>query len=71
MDPAAVARFLRCSPGLNKQTIGELLGEYDEFFLEVLRHFTDTFDFTGALDKPLCFCDSVGNVVPHGKAVLS
>ena len=47
MDAGAVARFLRCCPGLNKQTIGELLGEYDEFFLEVLRHFTDTFDFTG------------------------
>lgn len=47
MDAAAVARFLRCCPGLNKQTIGELLGEHDEFFLEVLRHFTDTFDFSG------------------------
>lgn len=46
-DAAGVARFLRCCPGLNKQTIGELLGEHDEFFLEVLRHFTDTFDFTG------------------------
>ena len=47
MDPAAVAQFLRSCPGLNKQTTGELLGEYDEFFLEVLRLFTDTFDFTG------------------------
>ena len=47
MDPAAVAQFLRSCPGLNKQTTGELLGEYDEFFLEVLRFFTDTFDFTG------------------------
>lgn len=47
MDAAAVARFLRCCPGLNKQTIGELLGEHDEFFLEVLRHFTDTFEFSG------------------------
>ena len=47
MDPGAVAQFLRSCPGLNKQTTGELLGEYDEFFLEVLRHFTDTFDFTG------------------------
>ena len=49
MDPAAVAQFLRSCPGLNKQTTGELLGEYDEFFLEVLRHFTDTFDFTGTV----------------------
>ena len=47
MDPGAVAQFLRSCPGLNKQTTGELLGEYDEFFLEVLRRFTDTFDFTG------------------------
>ncbi len=47
MDPKAVAQFLRSCPGLNKQTTGELLGEYDEFFLEVLRHFTETFDFTG------------------------
>lgn len=47
MNAAAVARFLRCCPGLNKQTTGELLGEYDDFFLEVLREFTDTFDFSG------------------------
>lgn len=47
MDAAAVARFLRCCPGLNKQTVGELLGEHDEFFLEVLRRFTDTFEFSG------------------------
>lgn len=47
MNAAAVAQFLRCCPGLNKQTTGELLGEYDDFFLEVLQEFTDTFDFTG------------------------
>ena len=58
MDPAAVARFLRSCPGLNKQTTGELLGEYDEFFLEVLRHFTDTFDFTG-ISEVLCVIDLV------------
>ena len=55
MNAAAVARFLRCCPGLNKQTTGELLGEYDDFFLEVLREFTDTFDFSGwTLPQAVC-----------------
>ena len=56
MDPAAVARFLRSCPGLNKQTIGELLGEHDDFFLEVLRYFTETFDFTGDPSLSLALC---------------
>ena len=42
-----VARFLRFCPGLSKQTIGELLGEHDDFFLEVLDDFTQTFEFQG------------------------
>ena len=42
-----IARFLRHCPGLSKQTIGELLGEHDDFFLEVLDEFTQTFDFQG------------------------
>lgn len=62
MNAPAVAKFLRACPGLNKQTTGELLGEYDDFFLEVLREFTDTFDFSGlplsapipALHLPCC-----------------
>jgi Sec7-like guanine-nucleotide exchange factor len=52
-DPAAVARFLRCCPGLSKQTIGELLGENDDFFLAVLDEFTQTFDFAGGFPEPV------------------
>lgn len=48
LDAAAVARFLRFCPGLSKSTIGELLGENEDFFLEVLDAFTATFDFAGA-----------------------
>ncbi len=43
-----IARFLRHCPGLSKQTIGDLLGEHDDFFLEVLEEFTKTFDFQGS-----------------------
>lgn len=43
-----MARFLRFCPGLSKSTIGELLGENEDFFLEVLDAFTATFDFAGA-----------------------
>ena len=51
LDAAAVARFLRFCPGLSKSTIGELLGENEDFFLEVLEAFTDTFDFAGAVER--------------------
>ncbi|KAK9841755.1 hypothetical protein WJX81_000904 [Elliptochloris bilobata] len=47
LDAAAVARFLRFCPGLSKSIIGELLGENEDFFLEVLDAFTATFDFAG------------------------
>ncbi len=43
-----MARFLRFCPGLSKSTIGELLGENEDFFLEVLDAFTATFYFAGA-----------------------
>lgn len=33
----AMGRFLRACPGLSKQTIGELLGEPDQFYLQVLK----------------------------------
>jgi len=48
LQPEDVARFLRYCPGLNKQTIGDLLGENDQFFLDVLDAYTKTFTFTGA-----------------------
>uniref|UniRef100_A0A061R742 Arf guanine-nucleotide exchange factor gnom-like isoform x1 n=1 Tax=Tetraselmis sp. GSL018 TaxID=582737 RepID=A0A061R742_9CHLO len=54
LEPKAVAYFLRACPGLQKKTIGTLLGEVhfrnrdqDGFYLEVLEHFTNSFDFTG------------------------
>lgn len=47
LDPVAVAMFLRVCPGLSKTTVGELLGEADDFYLDVLEAFTNTFDFTG------------------------
>lgn len=52
LDSAAVAQFLRYCPGLSKQTIGELLGENEDFFLEVLDDFTQTFDFKGKARFP-------------------
>lgn len=42
-----VARFLRCCPGLAKGSIGEILGERDEFYEHVRWAFMETFDFTG------------------------
>jgi Sec7-like guanine-nucleotide exchange factor len=47
LDAREVARFLRRCPGLSQTTIGELLGEPSEFWLSVLTHFVDTFDFAG------------------------
>ena len=38
----------RHCPGLSKASIGELLGENDDFFLDVLDAFTATFAFGGA-----------------------
>lgn len=54
MEPRAVALFLRNCPGLSKQTIGELLGENDEFFLKVLDEFTSSFDFQGKCSRSCC-----------------
>ena len=47
-----MARFLRRCPGLSKSTIGELLGDPDDFFLAVLACFTKSFDFAGAQHPP-------------------
>ena len=51
LEPEPVARFLRHCPGLSKQTIGDLLGENDQFFLDVLDAFTASFKFRG---EPCC-----------------
>lgn len=47
LEPGAVARFLRCCPGLAKASIGEVLGEREPFYEEVRTAFMQTFDFTG------------------------
>lgn len=47
LDPASVARFMRCCPGLAKAGIGEVLGEREEFYDAVRTAFMETFDFAG------------------------
>ncbi|XP_028804972.1 ARF guanine-nucleotide exchange factor GNL2-like [Neltuma alba] len=55
-DPKAFAFFFRYTPGLDKNLIGEYLGDPDDFHLQVLREFAATFYFTGmALDTALRF----------------
>lgn len=44
---ACLGRFLRACPGLNKTSIGELLGEPADFYLKVLDAYTQSFDFRG------------------------
>ncbi|KAK6944992.1 Mon2/Sec7/BIG1-like, HUS domain [Dillenia turbinata] len=46
-DPKAYAYFFRYTPGLDKAMIGDYLGDPDEFHVEVLKEFTQTFEFTG------------------------
>lgn len=46
---AAVARFFRAVPGLNKAAIGNILGEPDPLSRAVLAHFTASFNFA---DRP-------------------
>jgi len=43
-----VAHFLRFTPGLDKAHVGVVLGEPDEFSVEVLAEYTDTFNFEKA-----------------------
>ncbi|PNY13876.1 pattern formation protein EMB30-like [Trifolium pratense] len=55
-DPKAYAYFFRYTPGLDKKAIGEYLGDPDNFYLEVLKEFTETFYFNGmVLDNALRF----------------
>ncbi|KAM3753664.1 hypothetical protein ACB098_03G110200 [Castanea mollissima] len=46
-DPKAYAFFFRYTPGLDKNMIGDYLGDPSHFNIEVLREFTDTFKFSG------------------------
>lgn len=50
----AVARFFKHAPGLDKETLGEYLGDPKDFMVEVLKEYCATFDFHGVtLDKAL------------------
>ncbi|XP_021276369.1 ARF guanine-nucleotide exchange factor GNL2 [Herrania umbratica] len=48
-NPKAFAFFFRFTPGLDKNMIGEYLGDPDDFHLEVLQEFTGAFEFTGMI----------------------
>ncbi|KAL5771268.1 hypothetical protein ACOSP7_015422 [Xanthoceras sorbifolium] len=53
-DPKAFAFFFRYTHGLDKNMIGEYLGDPDEFHIQVLKEFTRTFEFAGMnLDNAL------------------
>ncbi|XP_059638176.1 ARF guanine-nucleotide exchange factor GNL2 [Cornus florida] len=53
-DPKAFAIFFRYTPSLDKIMIGDYLGDPDEFHIQVLKEFTDTFEFSGmVLDTAL------------------
>ncbi|VAH73129.1 unnamed protein product [Triticum turgidum subsp. durum] len=45
LDPQSVALFFRYSPGLDKNLLGDYLGNHDEFSIQVLHEFSRTFDF--------------------------
>uniref|UniRef100_A0A0D9VFE3 SEC7 domain-containing protein n=1 Tax=Leersia perrieri TaxID=77586 RepID=A0A0D9VFE3_9ORYZ len=45
LDPRNVALFFRYTPGLDKNLLGDYLGNHDEFSILVLHEFAKTFDF--------------------------
>ncbi|KAF5748605.1 GNOM-like 2 [Tripterygium wilfordii] len=51
-DPKAFALFFRFTPGLDKNLIGDYLGDPDEFHIQVLKQFTETFQFAGMILDP-------------------
>ncbi|KAJ7969631.1 ARF guanine-nucleotide exchange factor GNOM protein [Quillaja saponaria] len=48
-DPKSFAFFFRYTPGLDKNKIGDYLGDPDEFNVQVLKEFTETFQFAGMI----------------------
>ncbi|KAJ4950506.1 hypothetical protein NE237_027338 [Protea cynaroides] len=48
-EPKALAYFFRFTPGLDKVAIGDYLGDPDELHIQVLKEFTETFDFSGMI----------------------
>ncbi|CAH2079880.1 unnamed protein product [Thlaspi arvense] len=45
LDPKSVASFFRYTCGLDKNLIGDFLGNHDQFCVQVLHEFAKTFDF--------------------------
>ncbi|ODV89409.1 hypothetical protein CANCADRAFT_139370 [Tortispora caseinolytica NRRL Y-17796] len=45
-DPKLIAEFLISTPGIDKQVLGEYLGEGDNFNIEVMHHFVDSLSFS-------------------------
>nr|GMC73260.1 ARF guanine-nucleotide exchange factor GNOM [Ipomoea batatas]GMC77574.1 ARF guanine-nucleotide exchange factor GNOM [Ipomoea batatas] len=45
LDPQSVACFFRFTAGLDKNLVGDFLGNHDEFCVQVLQEFAGTFDF--------------------------
>ncbi|XVF03282.1 hypothetical protein REPUB_Repub04eG0248000 [Reevesia pubescens] len=45
LDPQSVACFFRYTAGLDKNLVGDFLGNHDEFCIQVLHEFARTFDF--------------------------
>nr|XP_043608603.1 ARF guanine-nucleotide exchange factor GNOM-like [Erigeron canadensis] len=45
LDPICVAGFLRYTTGLDKNLVGNYLGNHDQFCVDVLQEFAKTFDF--------------------------
>ncbi|XP_021762168.1 ARF guanine-nucleotide exchange factor GNOM-like [Chenopodium quinoa] len=47
LDAQSVACFLRYTAGLDKNIVGDFLGNHEEFSVQVLNEFAQTFDFKG------------------------
>ncbi|XP_047311205.1 ARF guanine-nucleotide exchange factor GNOM-like [Impatiens glandulifera] len=45
LDPISVACFFRYTSGLDKNLVGDFLGNHDDFSIQVLHEFARTFDF--------------------------
>ncbi|TYH68985.1 hypothetical protein ES332_D05G026000v1 [Gossypium tomentosum] len=48
-NPKSFAFFFRYTPGLDKNMIGDYLGDPDELHIQVLKEFTATFEFHGMI----------------------
>ncbi|XP_062076164.1 ARF guanine-nucleotide exchange factor GNL2 [Humulus lupulus] len=48
-DPKALAFFFRYTPGLDKSLVGDFLGDPEIFHLQVLKEFTETFEFSSMI----------------------